>query len=120
MALPMACFPFSCVVHASSGRVWSSGTQGPGEAGASGVTWLANAGNAASRACPKAVRLGRPRAPPGDRRVRPGRPGLGHLDAAVAPGGVAAADLRPDRREALGIQDFLAQEAGAVFAPRGN
>lgn len=65
-ALPMACFPFSCVSHASSGRVWSSGTHRPGEAGASGVTWLANAGDAASRACPKAARSGRPRALPGD------------------------------------------------------
>lgn len=31
---PMACFPFSFVSHASSGRAWSSGTHGPGEAGA--------------------------------------------------------------------------------------
>lgn len=115
----MACFPFFCVSHESSGRAWSSGTHGPGEAGASDVTWLANAEDTASRACPKAARSRRPRAPPGDRRVRPGRPGLGHLDAAVAPGGVAAADLRPDRGEALEIQDFLAEEAGAVF-PRGN
>lgn len=84
------------------------------------VTWLVNAGDTASRACHKAAGLGRPRAPPGDRRVRPGRPGLDHLDAAVAPGGVAAGDLRPDLSKAREIPDFLAQEEGSVFAPRGN
>lgn len=37
-ALSMACFPFFCVSHASSGRAWNSGTHGPGKAGASDVT----------------------------------------------------------------------------------
>lgn len=115
-ALPVACFPFSSASHASSGRACCSGTHGPGEAGASDVTWLASAGDAAPRACPGAAGSGRPRAPPGDRRVRPGRPGLGHLDAAVAPGAGAAGDLRPGGCEALEIPAFLAQEAGETEA----
>lgn len=46
--------------------------------------------------------------------MRPGRPGLDHLDAAVAPGGVAAGDLRPDRSEAPETPDCQAEEERTV------
>lgn len=82
------------------------------------VTWLVSAVDMAFRGWHKAAGSGRPRAPPGDRRVRLGRPGLDHLDAAVAPGGVAAGDLRPDHSEAPEAPYFLAQEERTVSSLR--